>query len=76
MARSSAKGSTLEKPALPASPGLQVTLGANVDARQVALIFGDPLAEPPQFVTFAPEQARELARAMLVYADKAEGKVK
>lgn len=60
---------------LPAPPsGLQVTLGSNVDAKRVALIFGDPLAEPPQFITLEPEQARQLARAMLVEADKAEGK--
>lgn len=75
MPRSSAKGSTLERPSPPvAAPGFLITLGANVEARRVAVIFGDPLAEPPQFVTLEPEQARELARAMLVYADKAEGK--
>lgn len=51
-----------------------VALGANAEIRQVAMFFGDPTGPTPQYVTFTPEQARDLGRALLVYADKAEGK--
>lgn len=52
----------------------QVTLGSNREARQVVMVFGDPTAEPPNFVAFAPEAARGLAEALLAECDKAEGK--
>lgn len=54
----------------------RVTLGSNAEAGQVVMIFGDPLAEPPNFVAFTPAQARALVAAMLIECDKAEGKRK
>lgn len=59
-----------------AAPALdtRVTVGSNKDARQVVLIFGDPLAPVPTFYTFDLPQARDVARMMLTHADAAEAK--
>lgn len=56
------------------APRNTVALGANRELRQVAMFFGDPTANNPQYVTFTPQQARELGAALHVYADKADGK--
>ena len=40
----------------------RVTVGHNTDIGQVTIVFGDPLAPMPLFVTFTPAQARRLVQ--------------
>ena len=56
------------------APEHRVSVGHNAEVQQVSLVFGDPLAPVPTYVTFSCAQARAVAKQMLRAADEAEGK--
>lgn len=57
----------------PVVPDNIVTVGHNTDAQMVCVIFGDPLAAVPHFVTFTRAQALQLADHLRDNAEKLRG---